>query len=41
MSRQVELLGETVAGIAEHIPDIGHFIKTISNGIYKFKASNS
>ena len=37
IERQCELLGELVRGIAEHIPDIGHFIKTISNGFYKYK----
>ena len=32
---------ETVAGIVEHIPDIGHFIKTISDSFYKLKSQNS
>ena len=37
IDRQVELLGECVKNIAEHIPDIGHLIKCISNGFYTFK----
>ena len=36
IDKQCELLGELVRGIAEHIPDIGHFIKTISNGLERF-----
>ena len=34
IEKQSELLGALVRGIAEHIPDIGHFIKTISNGFF-------
>ena len=40
IDRQVELLGECVKNIAEHIPDIGHLIKCISNGFYTFKEKN-
>ena len=40
IKKQCELLGDLVKGIATHIPDIGHFIKTISNGFYKFKTKN-
>ena len=40
IDRQVELLGECVKNIAEHIPDIGHLVKCISNGFYTFKDKN-
>ena len=40
IKKQGELLGDFVKGIATHIPDIGHFIKTISNGFYKFKTAH-
>jgi hypothetical protein len=32
---QAEIVGPAAAGAAERIPDIGHFIKTVSNGLYK------
>ena len=40
IAKQAEMIGETVKGIAEQIPDIGHFIKCISNGFYTFKTKN-
>ena len=34
------ILGPAVKGIAKHVPDIGHFVKCISNAFYKFKLTN-
>ena len=34
---QERILGKSVKGIAKPVPDIGHFIKCISNEFYKFK----
>ena len=37
IDRQYKLIGALVEGIAQHIMDIGYFIKTNSNCFYKFK----
>jgi hypothetical protein len=34
IASQVKVLGEEISGLAEHEPDIGHFLKTISNAMY-------
>ena len=40
IAKQNELIGGVSDGIAKHVPDIGHFIKTVSNGLYTFKQKN-
>ena len=40
IKKEQEILRQVVEGIAEPIPDVGHFIKTISNGFYSFKKKN-
>ena len=37
---QNEIIGCAADRVAEHIPDIGHFIKCVSNGFYKLKEKN-
>ena len=37
---QEQILGDIVKGSAKPVPDIGHFIKCISNAFYKFKTEN-
>jgi hypothetical protein len=32
---QAHVVGPSAEGVAERIPDVGHFIKTVSNGLYK------
>ena len=39
-SQKSELIGSCAENKAEHIPDIGHFVKCISNGIYTLKQKN-
>ena len=40
IARQAEIIGNEAKNIAEQIPDIGHFIKCISNGFYTIKTKN-
>ena len=37
---QEMILGTVVKDLAKPVPDIGHFIKCISNAFYKFKSEN-
>ena len=37
---QAEIVGPAADGVAERIPDIGHFIKTVSNGLYKLASED-
>ena len=37
---QNEIIGSAADCVAEHIPDIGHVIKYVSNGFYKLKEKN-
>ena len=40
IAKQAELIGDAAKNVADQIPDIGHFIKCISNGFYTFKMKN-
>ena len=41
ISRQLEMLGSNDAEKDKLMPDIGHFIKSISNGFHSFKDKKS
>lgn len=38
IATQAEIIGPNADGIADHLPDIGHVIKLISNSLYKVRA---
>ena len=40
IARQAEIIGKEAQNIAEQIPDIGHFIKCISNGFHTIRRKN-
>ena len=40
IGKQAEITGEQANGVIEKIPDISHFIKYISNGLYFFNTKS-
>ena len=40
METQKQILQEPASVDSTHVPDIGHFIKCISNGFYKLRTTN-
>jgi hypothetical protein len=37
---QAQIVGRAADGVAERIPNIGHFIKTVTNGLYQLASED-